>query len=141
MGLKFDPPPGQILICEFPEGFKEPEMVKTRPVMVVSPRLKQRNGLCSVVPLSTTPPDRIQNWHYLLKLDRPLPSPWSADEQWVKADMLTTVSYHRLNLIPTKRDHEGKRKYLTIIVKHDELKAIRKCLLHGLGLGQLTNYL
>jgi mRNA interferase MazF len=46
---------GQILICDFSSGFVEPEMVKVRPVVVISPKpRKSIHSLCTVVPLSTT---------------------------------------------------------------------------------------
>src|SRR3546814_2449978 len=40
------PPTGTILTCNFDAGFKEPEMVKRRPVIVVSPKISIRAGLC-----------------------------------------------------------------------------------------------
>jgi uncharacterized protein YifN (PemK superfamily) len=43
--LKFHPEPGTILICDYSTGFKKPEMVKKRPVVTISPRLKRRDGL------------------------------------------------------------------------------------------------
>ncbi|WP_198669160.1 type II toxin-antitoxin system PemK/MazF family toxin [Elioraea thermophila] len=47
---------GTILLCDDDTGFRPPEMVKRRPVVVVSPRLPHRDGLATVVPLSTTAP-------------------------------------------------------------------------------------
>ncbi len=93
MALKFNPKAGAILICNYSTGFVAPEMVKRRPVVVVSPRLRRRDGLCAVVPLSRTPPPAPQNYHYELQLGRPLPKPWGSDRFWVKTDMLATVSF------------------------------------------------
>ncbi|WP_210210156.1 type II toxin-antitoxin system PemK/MazF family toxin [Rhodopseudomonas palustris] len=59
MTLKFHPEPGTILICDYSTGFKAPEMVKKRPVVTVSPRLKRRDGLVTVVPLSTSRPEPV----------------------------------------------------------------------------------
>ena len=56
MALKFHPKPGTILVCDFRQGFRAPEMIKRRPVVVVSPRLRNRTDLCTVVPLSTIEP-------------------------------------------------------------------------------------
>ena len=42
MTLAYHPRAGQILICKF-DGFRVPEMVKVRPVMVFSPRLPHRS--------------------------------------------------------------------------------------------------
>ena len=83
-------------------------MVKTRPVLVVSPRLRRRDNLCTVVPLSTTPPQNQQNYHCRLVLARPLPSPWNAPEHWVKADMMATVAFHRLDLIQIGRNEDAE---------------------------------
>jgi uncharacterized protein YifN (PemK superfamily) len=40
MAITFHPEPRMVLVCDFTTGFKEPEMVKVRPVIVLSP---QRN--------------------------------------------------------------------------------------------------
>jgi mRNA interferase MazF len=53
---------------------------------------------------------------------------------WVKADMLATVGFHRLNLIGIGRDQYGKRKYLTLAISRDDLENIRQCVLHALGM-------
>ena len=55
MPIRFPPVPGQVLLCDYDTGFRPPEMVKKRLAVVVSPRLPYRDGLCTVVPLSTTP--------------------------------------------------------------------------------------
>jgi uncharacterized protein YifN (PemK superfamily) len=55
MTLTYHPRVGQILICDF-NGFKVPEMVKARPVMVISPRLPHRNDIVRIVPISLTAP-------------------------------------------------------------------------------------
>ena len=67
MAITIHPKIGQILFCDFSIGFKEPEMVKSkRPVVVVSAQLKSRQGLVSIVPLSTVKPKTIEPYHYLL---------------------------------------------------------------------------
>ena len=55
MPLRFFPRAGQVFVCDF-TSFKEPEMTKKRPVIVISPRLPYRSDIVTVVPLSTTPP-------------------------------------------------------------------------------------
>jgi uncharacterized protein YifN (PemK superfamily) len=55
MAIHFHPQRGTIVVCDF-RGFEAPEMQKRRPVVVVSPRLRHRDNLCTVVPLSTTAP-------------------------------------------------------------------------------------
>jgi mRNA interferase MazF len=142
MALKFHPEPGTILMCDFDKlGLKEPEMVKFRPALVISPRLKRRDDLLAVAPLSTTEPEHAMPYHYALTLDPPLPEPWDSPTMWVKADMLYTVRFDRLELVRTGRDHTGKRKYLTRLISAEQLKEIRKCVLNGLGMPSLTNHL
>jgi hypothetical protein len=57
--------PGAIVICDFSEGFRPPEMVKIRPVVVISPR-RRTAQLVTVVPLSSVAPLPVQPWHYQL---------------------------------------------------------------------------
>lgn len=41
---------GQLLLCNFSQGFKEPEMIKdNRPVVGLTPPIKGRDGLVTVV--------------------------------------------------------------------------------------------
>jgi len=113
-------------------------MVKARPVIVISPRLRNRDGLCTVVPLSTTPPRHVESYHCEIEFDRPLPG-WSAQKCWVKGDMVATVSFERLGLLRLGRDRQGQRKYLQLMIKHEQLQSVKACVLHGLGLyGFLT---
>jgi uncharacterized protein YifN (PemK superfamily) len=60
---------------------------------------------------------------------------------WVKADMVATVCFARLDLFQTDRDQEGKRKYLHPKINMDQIRDIRIAVLHALGLGSLTNHL
>ena len=66
--IKFPPKQGSFLQCDF-RGFIEPEMTKKRPVIVIStPTLHgEGNKLATIVPLSTTHPDPVKEYHYLLK--------------------------------------------------------------------------
>ncbi len=132
MPLNFHPKPGTVLICDYDTGFKTPEMVKRRPVIVVSPRLRQRDQLCTVVPLSTTKPDRVFEYHCEVNID--LPQPYDSEAHWVKADMLATVAFHRLKPLHTGKDHEGKRKYLYPTVSSETLAEIRECIKRALGM-------
>lgn len=139
--LTFHPNPGLIVMCDYGEEPVEPEMVKTRPVVVVSPKLKNRTGLAAVVPLSTTEPHRVEDYHCTVHLDPPLPPPFDSPDMWVKADMIATVGFQRLDRIRTGRDQYGKRKFITRSVSADELKAINRAVLCGLGFGRLTPHL
>lgn len=133
MAIKFHPAQGTILICDF-RGFLEPEIVKRRPVIAVSPKFKDRWGLCTIVPLSTTPPRPIKDYHYKLRTDPPLPEPYSSEWQWVKADMLYTVAFDRLYLPADGKENDGKRIYDIRSISMDDLHQIQQCIRHGLGL-------
>lgn len=65
-GLQFHPHPGTVLICDFTTGFQKPEMIKKRPVVVLSPRPRRKTQLCTVIPLSTTKPLPIESHHHCL---------------------------------------------------------------------------
>lgn len=141
MTLQFHPEPGTILICDF-SGFREPEMVKLRPIVVVSPRLKHRDDLLTVVPLSTTPPLRICDYHCEIRVDPPLPEPHNSPTMWVKGDMIYNVCYSRLELLRSKRDKaSGRRRYFSRQVDPVDIKRIIGCVLAGLGMPQLTKHL
>lgn len=74
MSLSYHPQTGTIVICDF-HGFIEPEMSKRRPVIVVSPRYRNSYKLCTIVPLSTTEPNPIMEYHYKIRFHHPLPVP------------------------------------------------------------------
>ena len=140
MAINFHSDQGAILICDF-KGFNAPEIVKRRPVIVVSPRLRLRGKLCSIVPLSTTPPPQIMPYHHKLYVNPELPEPYNANFHWVKADMIYTVSFERLYLLRDGKDNKGKRIYDDRVIDKADLLKIQQCILHGLGLTSLTNYL
>lgn len=66
-------------MCDF-TGFIEPEMIKTRPVVVVK-KHKSNPLLVTVVPLSATKPDPIQDYHYEF-LHNPVPTAKAGDITW-----------------------------------------------------------
>jgi uncharacterized protein YifN (PemK superfamily) len=112
MPIQFPVAPGTLLLCNYDTGFRPPEMVKRRPAVVISPRLPHRHNLCTVVPLSTTAPEREVDYVCQVAAPMPLPAPWDKPVMWVKADMLATVCLDRLDLFRTGRDQYGKRRYL-----------------------------
>jgi len=140
MPLQFHPEQGTIVICDF-KGFVAPEMVKRRPAVVISPRLRRRQRLCTVIPLSTTPPNPVEVYHHKLHVDPVLPAPYNAQFHWVKADMVYTVSFDRLFLPFEKKDGTGKRNYDVRVIDKADILKIQQCMLHGLGLTSLTDYL
>lgn len=140
MPLKFHPNPGTILVADYGTGFKPPEMVKVRPVVVISPRLRRRENLCTVVPLSSTRPDPVEPFHHRLD-PRSLPARYAETETWAKCDMLCTVGFDRLDRVRVGRNPDGSRRYVVHCVLPDDLLAIRRGVLAALGLKALIQYI
>ncbi|MBN9511345.1 MAG: type II toxin-antitoxin system PemK/MazF family toxin [Alphaproteobacteria bacterium] len=142
MAIKQHPGLGCIVTCDFDRGFKQPEMVKLRPVVVISPPISWRPGLCTVVGLSTTAPEPPRPYHCKLTISPVLPEPWNSEEVWVKGDMIAAVGFHRLDLIRIGRDDATKaRRYRMNLLSKEQLRMVRACVLHSLGLFQLTKHL
>jgi mRNA interferase MazF len=139
MPIQFHPKQGSILICNFEPGFKTPEMVKRRPVVVISPQISVRANLCTVVALSGEEPRVKMPYHH--KLDLILPPPWDQGPNWLKGDMLYSVAFHRLELIRAGRDEDNKRIYTRAQLTPEEFREVRKCVLCSLGLSSLTKHL
>jgi mRNA interferase MazF len=140
MPIKFHPEPGTLLFCEFSPSFKEPEMVKRRPVVVVSKNMKGRTGLVTVLPISTQKPDPLQKYHYLLpKASLPMLGYFQQSDSWVKADMVYTVGFQRLDAILLSR--KDKRVYFNRRLGREQMGAIYSCMLEGIGLSHLCEHL
>ena len=142
MPINEHPPCGTILLADFTQGFVEPEMTKRRPVVVVSPKISLRGGLCTVVAISTKPPKFLLSHHYELKaLNPPLPPPFHEGPNWIKGDMIISVGFHRLDLIRLGKSQYGKRLYRFDLLPASEMREIRRCMLSSLGLSNLTKHL
>jgi mRNA interferase MazF len=141
MPINDHPAPGTILVCNFNGTFKEPEMVKPRCVIVLSPRIRARAKLCTVVCLSNTAPDHEQQYHCQIDIEPALPVPWSSKGIWVKGDMIYSIGFHRLDLIRLGKDRGGKRIYRMEPISAEQMKLVKCCVLRGLGLSTLTKHL
>jgi mRNA interferase MazF len=141
MPIREHPPAGTILICNFNSDFQLPEMVKVRPVIVISPKIHGRPGLCTVVALSTTAPDPQMPFHAQISIDPRLPAPWDAESVWIKGDMVYAAAFQRLDLIRTGKDFSGKRKYYFTTVSAEQLRITRALVLRSIGLSYLTKHL
>jgi len=141
MAIREHPLKGSILYCDFNQGFTEPEMVKRRPIIVISPKIKGRDGLCTVVALSTTPPHPIMPYHAQLDINPPLPSYFDSKGVWIKGDMVYSVGFQRLDLISFGKDPTGKRVYYLSTISLDQLKIVQSCILRGMGMQTLTKHL
>ena len=123
--LNFHPGPGALLMCDF-SGFQVPEMIKVRPVVVISPRRRRSSGLCTIVPLSTKAPKPVEPFHHLMD-PRSVPIELGSGQSWAKCDMLYTVSLKRLSRV------KGPAGHLTPQVLPEDLDAVRKGVLKALG--------
>jgi mRNA interferase MazF len=120
--IYFHPRPGDVLMCDFGTCFKPPEMVKKRPVVVVSQRSDQ---LALVVPLSATEPAKFELWHWEMSLDS-LPPTLRDERCWAKCDMVTCVALSRLDRVKAgKCPRTGKRLFVSYKVTVADLEQIR----------------
>jgi len=126
MPITFHPKPGNVLICDF-KGNEVPEIVKRRPVVVISPAHLRRPGLVTVVPLSTTAPDPVAPYHYLLT-GNPVPGE-GAKEVWAKCDLVTSVRAERLDRFKIDRGN-----YQMGHVSMEQVRVIRYRVALSLGL-------
>jgi mRNA interferase MazF len=135
MPLKFPPFPGTILRCDF-HTFKEPEMTKNRPVIVLSPKIKDiTHTTLLVAPLSTTEPKPVHKHHLLLTLPGTTLPQGLSRECWLKGDMIYALSLKRFDFYHFERDKiSGKRSYYMDRFMGKELFAIRKAVMHAIGL-------
>ncbi|MDF3034440.1 MAG: hypothetical protein K0R76_1394 [Alphaproteobacteria bacterium] len=141
MPIKEHPLTGSILLCDFSQGFQAPEMVKRRPVIIVSPRIKGRPGLCTIVALSATEPLPKMPYHALIDISPPLPKHFQSKGLWIKGDMVNAVAFHRLDFIRTGRGNDGKRDYYYTTIRKSQMLTVKECILNALGLANLTKHL
>jgi uncharacterized protein YifN (PemK superfamily) len=130
-GIKFQPQPGHILICHFGLAFRQPEMTKTRPVLVVSSHQRQWTRVCTVMPISSLRPNPIEPYHFQLPAGL-LPND-KYPEAWIKGDLIVSVADHRLDRLKV-----GFRQYATPMAPEGALREARRCALHRLGMHSLT---
>jgi mRNA interferase MazF len=127
--IAFHPRPGTILICDFSTGFQPPEMVKVRPVVVLSPR-RRTSDLVTVVPLSSTPPVPRLPWHVEMPADA---YPPARGPMWAKCDVVVTVALTRLDRVRT-RGPQGQRLYSAPVLASATFAALQACVKAALGL-------
>jgi uncharacterized protein YifN (PemK superfamily) len=128
MPLLYQPKEGTMVMCDF-RGLEAPEMVKTRPVVVLS-RSAHNAGLVVVVPLSTTRPRIIQDYHVeFVSL-----MPGMKTLCWAKCDMIYTLNLARLDRIKVKDRQSGNRSYIAIPLPGELFFAIQNGVRSALGL-------
>lgn len=141
MAIREHPSRGSIVTVDYSSGFRVPEMVKPRPAVVLSPHIKNRVHLCTVVPLSTTDPPHIMPYHQQIEIPFQMPERWGKGPCWIKGDMVNSVGFHRVDLLRLGKDKTGKRIYQMQQLPDDLFKIVRQCALHGMGFSALTKHL
>ena len=123
-------------MCDFSHGFRVPEIVKERPVIVF--KSSSRSKLVTVIPLSTVEPNPHENYHLLIpKKELPNIAYFNHKDSWLKGDMVYTVGWHRLSMIQIGR-HNGKRQYYNTRISLSLMTDMEKCVLNGIGLNRLV---
>jgi len=136
MSLTYHPRQGEVLMCDYGAGgFIAPEMVKTRPIVVLSPK-RLNAQTCLVVPLSTTTPTVQLSHHHIIN-PMSLPRALRQEVSWVKGDMVTHVAVSRLDRVRYRRSVDGRRVYESTIVLEADWRAIQICIRHSLGLNDI----
>lgn len=123
--INFHPRPGTVLICNF-DGYREPEIVKARPVVVLS----TRQQVAIVVPFSTVLPRQIETCHYRIEPGR-YPFLDAKRDTWAKGDLIAHVGYPRLDRL--KQDG----KYFAPSLTPDDLRAIKNAVASAIGLPRI----
>lgn len=141
MPLQYHPKPGTVVVCNYGRGgFLDPEMIKNRLAIVISPPIQQRPRLCTVVPLSMTEPQLVMPYHMKIEFEEEIPLPWGGNVRWVKGDMVFAASFSRLELLRTGKVN-GNRTYDYPPISKDKLNLVKCCVLSSLGLAGLTKHL
>jgi uncharacterized protein YifN (PemK superfamily) len=132
MPLQYFPRAGQVLMCDF-TGFCEPEMIKPRPIIVISPKLPSRSEIVTVVPVSLTAPKR--ELPYAVRLSKNY-HPQESDDLpcWAKCDMVMNLALRRLDGFKV-----GRRQWVNPQLTGDDLAAVRRGVIFGLGMCSLLN--
>lgn len=122
MGLMYQPRLWTVVQCDF-VGMVVPEMVKKRDVVVIA-RNKHNSRLVTVIPLSTTPPERAEDYHHALERN-PRPDGNPGGVVWAKCDMIYTVSLARLELYYTRTRRGGRQTVSPLLSPPDQAAVMR----------------
>jgi uncharacterized protein YifN (PemK superfamily) len=87
-----------------------------------------------VVPFSTAAPNSVEAYHYMIAADKYSFFAYGQDI-WAKADMLTHVAFTRLDRV---LDYG---RYVSPLLKNEDLLGIQRAVLHALGLPALVAFL
>ena len=139
--ITYHPKRWEMLFCDFSDGFKPPEMVKNRLVIVVVAEQKHNPGLCTVIPISATEPTPLKPYHHEMD-SLSLPDNFRNKRMWAKCDMINTVSTSRLRKARLGRNRKtGKRIYYSGTAVFVDIQGVTRAMLHALKLERLTKHL
>jgi uncharacterized protein YifN (PemK superfamily) len=122
-------------MCDY-SGYVQPEMVKLRRVIVVSPPNKGASVVL-VVPVSTTRPRTVLPVHVCLPGEDEYECFDGAPEVWVKADLVSHVRFERLDRVFVR----GTGYLRTVKLSSEHLQEVQAAILHAFGLGILASHL
>lgn len=74
------------------------------------------------------------NYHAEIVLPFDLPRPFNAERQWIKGDMINSVSFDRLDLIRLGKAVSGRRLYLLEPISDDLMQTVQACVASALSL-------
>ena len=124
MALFHHPKTGEVLLCDF-RGYERPEMVKYRPVVVITERLRGRSiDLVTVVPLSSRANALPRPYQIPIHLNRPLSPAYSLLHIWAKCDMLAVVTKARLDRFKFPPSDDGKTRWASGHLSATQVEAI-----------------
>ena len=89
--------------------------------------------LCTIVPLSTSPPRPVLAHHLQIGFEPLLPAPYNSPFMWLKGDVVLTVAFHRLRLLFSGWDN-GQRIYDVRVLDAETFEKVRSCVRSGLGI-------
>ncbi len=131
MPIQLPPDRGEVLIGDF-NGLRFHEMEKIRPCVVISPRIASRSDLATVVCLSTTAPDKVEDYHALLTFEPIFCKRFPSPTMWIKGDMVYSISITRLSR-QRDRSSGGARNYPIRKLSKEDLTIVIRCVLNGIG--------
>ena len=115
-----------VFLCDY-SGYIQPEIVKTRPVVVVSPRrhtIALADVTALVVPLSKQRPRVAQTWHVAI----PSGKYAAIDACWAKGDLISHVTLARLSFL------RHRRRLIVPTLDRGDLQSVRFAVVNALGL-------
>jgi uncharacterized protein YifN (PemK superfamily) len=115
-------------MCNF-TGFNTPEMVKVRPVIILT-KHRHNAQLVTIIPLSTTPPMQVADHHHELSAN-PLPGKQNV-RCWAKCDMIYTLSIARMDRFKLK-----SRNFIALEISDEDFVAIKIAVMAALKIKAL----